>query len=381
MLYQATGVLNLAFGAIGAAGALIAYCLINHTSLPALARLPRRASLFGGVVNLVYGMRARPRLRAARPARQDDGHARAGADPARPDGLARAGRAAHSCGSCRCRPRPRRFELFGRGRQLDAGHRARVRARDHGRDDGVFLRFTNLGTAMRALANDREITATLGVPVRRVEASAWLGSGLVCGAAGLLLADLLHVARLLGADVPRHLVARRRADRPAAVALGRRSPAASRSGSCRRCSPRTRRSRRTAAPRRSCSRSSRCSGSRATASSRSRGRRGERHVRPRCRIGGVRARESRGRLVGIAVFLRVVALRPPCRRSGGDWITTFTSVAIYSVVAAGLRDPLRAGRDDLARPDRAARDRHLDRRRGSPTRRRSRSRCCSSSPA
>ena len=54
----------------------------------------------------------------------------------------------------------------------------------------VFLRYTKLGTAYRAIANDREITATLGVPVRRVEASAWLGSGLVCGAAGLLLADL-----------------------------------------------------------------------------------------------------------------------------------------------------------------------------------------------
>ena len=43
---------------------------------------------------------------------------------------------------------------------------------------------------MRALASDREITATLGVPVRRVELAAWLGSGIVCGAAGLLLADL-----------------------------------------------------------------------------------------------------------------------------------------------------------------------------------------------
>jgi branched-chain amino acid transport system permease protein len=50
---------------------------------------------------------------------------------------------------------------------------------------------TKLGTAMRALANDREITATLGVPVRRVEARAWFGSGLACGAAGLLLPDLL----------------------------------------------------------------------------------------------------------------------------------------------------------------------------------------------
>ena len=46
----------------------------------------------------------------------------------------------------------------------------------------AFLRWTKLGTAYRAIANDREITATLGVPVRLVEASAWLGSGIVCGA-------------------------------------------------------------------------------------------------------------------------------------------------------------------------------------------------------
>ena len=44
---------------------------------------------------------------------------------------------------------------------------------------------------MRALANDREITATLGVPVRRVEAAAWLGSGLISGVAGLLLSNLV----------------------------------------------------------------------------------------------------------------------------------------------------------------------------------------------
>jgi branched-chain amino acid transport system permease protein len=54
----------------------------------------------------------------------------------------------------------------------------------------MFQRFTKLGTAMRAMANDREITATLGVPVRRVEASAWLGCGLLAGIAGILLADL-----------------------------------------------------------------------------------------------------------------------------------------------------------------------------------------------
>ena len=70
----------------------------------------------------------------------------------------------------------------------------------------AFLRFSNLGTAMRALANDREITATLGVPVRRVEAAAWLGSGLLSGAAGLLLSNLVG-ARRHHAHLPGDLVA------------------------------------------------------------------------------------------------------------------------------------------------------------------------------
>src|SRR5262249_54700327 len=55
----------------------------------------------------------------------------------------------------------------------------------------LFLRVTKLGPAMRALANDGEASAMLGVPVRQVEAVAWFGSGLACGAAGLLLPDLL----------------------------------------------------------------------------------------------------------------------------------------------------------------------------------------------
>ena len=87
----------------------------------------------------------------------------------------------------------------------------------------AFLRYTKLGTAYRAVANDREITATLGVPVRRVEASAWLVSGLVCGASGLLLAGLNHIARGGHADVLRHLVARRGAHRSPPVACGSRS--------------------------------------------------------------------------------------------------------------------------------------------------------------
>src|SRR6201994_3119722 len=55
VLYRATGVLNLAFGAVGAMGALIAWQLINHSGVgfwPAAAV----CVLSGGVLTLAYGM-------------------------------------------------------------------------------------------------------------------------------------------------------------------------------------------------------------------------------------------------------------------------------------------------------------------------------------
>src|SRR5262245_58647267 len=54
-LYRATGVLNIAFGAIGAAGALLAWYLIHHTGCPDwLAYLV--AVAFGGAITLAYGV-------------------------------------------------------------------------------------------------------------------------------------------------------------------------------------------------------------------------------------------------------------------------------------------------------------------------------------
>src|SRR5262245_25952716 len=58
VLYRATGVLNIAFGAIGAAGALIAYWMVQSPSGPLLPEWLgfTVCVLFGGVVNLVYGL-------------------------------------------------------------------------------------------------------------------------------------------------------------------------------------------------------------------------------------------------------------------------------------------------------------------------------------
>jgi branched-chain amino acid transport system permease protein len=188
VLYRATGVLNLAFGAIGAAGALIAYYLLNHTSCPEWLAFSICVA-FGGVVNLLYGMVFGPAF-------------------ARRDPLVKmmatlglalillgvmAWMAPVGGAFARFLPLPstqHRYEIAGTSVSLTQIISI-VLAFAITAAVSVFLRVTKLGTAMRALANDREITATLGVPVRRVEAAAWFGSGLACGAAGLILPDLI----------------------------------------------------------------------------------------------------------------------------------------------------------------------------------------------
>lgn len=54
----------------------------------------------------------------------------------------------------------------------------------------VLLRSTRTGTAMRALADDRQLSSLLGVRVRRLELLAWAVSGLLAGASAIPLADL-----------------------------------------------------------------------------------------------------------------------------------------------------------------------------------------------
>ncbi|HEY1566421.1 MAG TPA: branched-chain amino acid ABC transporter permease [Solirubrobacteraceae bacterium] len=188
VLFRTTGVLNLSFGAVGAFGALIAWQLINHSGMNQwLAYLV--CVLFGGVITLAYGMVF--------------GRALAGRD-ALVKTTATLGLTlillgamdllwTSNGGASRSITLPTDNHGFMVGEiqvtttdviALAVGIAITVATT-------LFLRYSKLGTAMRAMANDREITATLGVPVRRVEASAWFGCGIVAGLSGILLADLV----------------------------------------------------------------------------------------------------------------------------------------------------------------------------------------------
>jgi branched-chain amino acid transport system permease protein len=188
VLYRATGVLNLAFGAVGAMGALVAWQLINHSGFgfwPAFAV----SVLLCGVLTLAYGMVFGPALAARDPLVKAT--ATLGLtlvllgvmDLLWPS----------SGGASRALTVPTDNNTFQVG-QISVSY-TNVIALALGLVitvlTGAFLRFTKLGTAMRAMADDREITATLGVPVRRVTAAAWFGCGCLSGIAGVLLADLV----------------------------------------------------------------------------------------------------------------------------------------------------------------------------------------------
>ena len=207
VLYRATGVLNFAYGAVGALGALIAWTLINTFLVPEwVAYLV--AVAFGGVATLLYGTLFGPPL-------------------AHRDALVKAvgtlgftlillgimswawSYEAHSLilpttqfGFALGGVRVNGTQILGLALGLAVTGSA-----------AAFLRFHKLGVAMRSLANHREITATLGVPVRRVEAAAWLGCGVLSGITGLLLStlvglDIVGLTFLVIASLSAALIAR-----------------------------------------------------------------------------------------------------------------------------------------------------------------------------
>jgi branched-chain amino acid transport system permease protein len=184
VLFRATGVLNLAYGAIGATSALISWSLLGGVNRWLAYAV---GIAFGAAVTLLYGVLFGPPFAARDPLVK---------------ATASIGLLLILLGvmlwvwppsTTRNYTLPTRLWQYQLGdvrinwtQILGVAFPIVVTA-----SAAVFLHVTKVGTAMRALANDREITAMLGVPVRRVEAAAWLGSGVVCGISGILLGDLV----------------------------------------------------------------------------------------------------------------------------------------------------------------------------------------------
>jgi branched-chain amino acid transport system permease protein len=186
VLYRASGVLNFAFGALGALGAYCAWSLLDADWPPVVAWLAAIAAAALG--SLAYGQFIAPRL-----AHRD-----------------RVVRAVGTLGFALVLlgltmwlwgENPRRLGLpsdrsywtvfdvrvtYTRGIAL--GLAALMVAAI-----GLLLARTRLGLAMRALANSRDLSALLGIRVLRVDTIAWVISGVFAGICGLLLANLVRL--------------------------------------------------------------------------------------------------------------------------------------------------------------------------------------------
>lgn len=191
VLYRTTGVVNLAFGAIGALSCHIAWAVMGgsvkrptpRASGARLLAYPLLVAIAAGLT-LLYGLWIAPKL-----ARRD----------ALVKSLGMLGAAMVLLGIMRDRwdsSKPRGLTLPTKvfkvgGTVVTTSQIASlVLAMVVVLGVNLFLTKTPTGTAMRAIANDRDAAALLGVPVRRVEAMAWLGSGVLCGVVFLLLPPL-----------------------------------------------------------------------------------------------------------------------------------------------------------------------------------------------
>jgi branched-chain amino acid transport system permease protein len=186
VLYRATGVLNLAYGAFGAMGAMAAWQLMAWEYPEALAWAA--AVAVATILSVAYGRFVAPHLSHREPVVKS---------------MATLGCALVVLGLTNWlwidTPRTLKlatddigFSLLGvrvtgtRALALAVAVLATVGI-------GLFLARTATGLRMRALANNRELSSVLGVPVRDVETVAWTISGVLAGFSGLIFGDLVRL--------------------------------------------------------------------------------------------------------------------------------------------------------------------------------------------
>lgn len=186
VLYRATGVLNFASGAAGAAGAMTAWQLVDWGIWPPLSWLACLAVALA--ITLFYGRLIAPRL-AWR-----DTVVKA---------VATLGFALIVLGlvSYIWVDDPRSIELPTDavgvrllGMRITAT-RLLVFFASIAIVIGIwaFLTYTKVGLQMRSLANDRDLSALLGIPILKVETIAWAIAGVLAGFTGLMFADLIRL--------------------------------------------------------------------------------------------------------------------------------------------------------------------------------------------
>lgn len=190
ILFRATGVLYLAGGAVGALTAFLAWTGIRELELPVPIVLPV-AIVLGSIVTWAYGVLIGSRLAQRDPLVKATGTL--GLMLILLSGMSLIWTAETyaldlptSLWGVRIR------SAYVNGTQLIAlalGVVVTVAS-------SLFLKYTRVGTGMRALADDRATSAMLGIPVRQVESLAWLASGVLFAGSGILLANLV------GLDIP-----------------------------------------------------------------------------------------------------------------------------------------------------------------------------------
>lgn len=190
VLYRASGVLNFAFGALGALGAYVAWSVLDAGLPMWLAWAASIATAMG--LSLLYGWLIAPLLAVRDSTIRSIGTL----------GLALLvmGFTEWYWGS-----NPRRLVLPSDAWGLDVGDVrftgtriiSLVVAFAMMGAIALLLARTRIGLKMRALANDRSLSAVLGVAVLRVDTVAWLLSGAFAGVCGLLLANIVRLQATL----------------------------------------------------------------------------------------------------------------------------------------------------------------------------------------
>ena len=188
VLFRSCGVLNFAFGALGAVGAHVAWSILDHGGSQGMAWCGAVGTSM--LLSLLYGRCVAPRLSHREPTIRSIGTLGFA--------LVLMGFTEFFWGE-----QPRRLVL-----PTDAGALELFDVRlTHTRVLGLLIALammaavgtllakTRVGLRMRALANDRDLSALLGVKVVQVDTVAWVLSGAFAGVCGLLLAAKLRVSQ------------------------------------------------------------------------------------------------------------------------------------------------------------------------------------------